>query len=583
MRCRPERWWRGLPALALVWAAAAWVIPALESDLAGQLKERLAAGPEGWASVEMAGRDAALTGEAPSREARDRALAALDLPGLRRVEDRTTLQAVPGNYEWSALREPDRLVLRGLVPDPATRRALLEEAGRIAPSLRIDDEAGQREGAPPAFAAGAAAALRALLALERGQATLLGPTLGLQGIAGSAEGYNRAAALLGSLPEGVEAGRIEITPPTLSPFRFALARAGDRLTLDGHVPSEPLRADLVAAARRSVPEAVVEDRMQTALGAPPDLDLTGFAARALDVLARLDDGRVGIEERRVTAQGRTGDKGALGAIEAALRATAAGPLELAALDLRAVPVVPYTFAARRGGGALTLSGHVPDEASRAELLRAARRGVLGDRIVDRVRLADGAPAGFAAAAGYLLDALGQLAAGEASLNGTALTLRGEGLYPQATEALQARAAGSVPAGFTASVALSVRGAEAALDAEACRRALAAIVERGAIQFEPNSAAFRRPSYGTLDDVARVARRCAARIEIGGHLDAEANAEATRDLSLRRAQAVRDHLVRAGVEPGRLEAVGYGGTRPLVPNEGEDNRARNQRIEFTVKG
>ena len=54
------------------------------------------------------------------------------------------------------------------------------------------------------------------------------------------------------------------------------------------------------------------------------------------------------------------------------------------------------------------------------------------------------------------------------------------------------------------------------------------------------------------------------------------------LSERRAQSIVSCLTTAGVDAKMLAAVGYGETRPVAPNDTPENRAKNRRIEFTVK-
>ena len=66
------------------------------------------------------------------------------------------------------------------------------------------------------------------------------------------------------------------------------------------------------------------------------------------------------------------------------------------------------------------------------------------------------------------------------------------------------------------------------------------------------------------------------------LDASDNQGAAgynRRLSLACAEAVRDWLVGQGIEAGRLTTRGYGATAPTAPNDTEEGRARNRRIEF----
>lgn len=72
------------------------------------------------------------------------------------------------------------------------------------------------------------------------------------------------------------------------------------------------------------------------------------------------------------------------------------------------------------------------------------------------------------------------------------------------------------------------------------------------------------------------------VEIQGHVDPGADAAAAQQFSHERALAVRSALIEGGIAPARLEAVGYGATRPLVPNITAANRARNRRIELVIK-
>lgn len=70
-------------------------------------------------------------------------------------------------------------------------------------------------------------------------------------------------------------------------------------------------------------------------------------------------------------------------------------------------------------------------------------------------------------------------------------------------------------------------------------------------------------------------------EVSGHTDNIGSAEANMTLSLNRAHSVRDYLVKAGIDASRLTYKGFGSTKPSVPNDTEENRAKNRRIEFKI--
>ena len=72
------------------------------------------------------------------------------------------------------------------------------------------------------------------------------------------------------------------------------------------------------------------------------------------------------------------------------------------------------------------------------------------------------------------------------------------------------------------------------------------------------------------------------IDVAGHTESVGAAESNLELSRRRAEAVVAFLKDAGVDVGRISSVGYGETKPIAPNDTADGRARNRRIEFSVK-
>lgn len=72
-----------------------------------------------------------------------------------------------------------------------------------------------------------------------------------------------------------------------------------------------------------------------------------------------------------------------------------------------------------------------------------------------------------------------------------------------------------------------------------------------------------------------------KIEVSGHTDDVGNATYNQQLSEKRAKAVYEYLTNKGIDPGRLQAKGYGQSKPVAPNDSEENRRQNRRIEFSV--
>ena len=103
-----------------------------------------------------------------------------------------------------------------------------------------------------------------------------------------------------------------------------------------------------------------------------------------------------------------------------------------------------------------------------------------------------------------------------------------------------------------------------------------------IFFDHNKWSIRRESLVSLDKIADVLKKYPdVRVRIEGHTDAVDTEQYNQWLSNQRANAVRDALVQRGIGKERLEAVGYGESRPIATNDNPEGRAENRRIEFKV--
>jgi outer membrane protein OmpA-like peptidoglycan-associated protein len=107
--------------------------------------------------------------------------------------------------------------------------------------------------------------------------------------------------------------------------------------------------------------------------------------------------------------------------------------------------------------------------------------------------------------------------------------------------------------------------------------------KGKVYFDTNRAIVQERSFVLLDEVAAVmkAHPEVTRVGIDGHTDSVGGEAINQRLSEARARAVRDYLVKAGVEEARLEPRGFGVTKPLASNETPEGREQNRRVEFIV--
>jgi outer membrane protein OmpA-like peptidoglycan-associated protein len=257
------------------------------------------------------------------------------------------------------------------------------------------------------------------------------------------------------------------------------------------------------------------------------------------------------------------------------------------------------------GGELTVAAAVPDRRLRDELLAAAVTASEGalttDVIVDgKVGVPPvGAFPGIAAAltavpgnhsvtiegdsvvvAGVVPDT-----AALKRLSGQVLAATRE-VLPEAT--LDNRlvlegspeAGGSSPVGSVSAGGRGSAGGDMASGGTVAEQ-LAAAVDGEAITFRSGSLVLSTADHALLDRVARVLAASDVTVLVAGHSDARGPLGFNQLLSADRARAVVAYLTERGVPAGRMRAVGFGADEPLQPNDSDEGRAANRRVEIIL--
>ncbi len=103
-----------------------------------------------------------------------------------------------------------------------------------------------------------------------------------------------------------------------------------------------------------------------------------------------------------------------------------------------------------------------------------------------------------------------------------------------------------------------------------------------IEFETGRAQIKPVSFPILDEVLSLLKgRPSMKIGVYGHTDSKGVPANNLRLSKERAAAVRTHLEQKGIAAARLKSEGFGQTKPVAPNETDDGRAKNRRVEFKI--
>ncbi|HNO69268.1 MAG TPA: OmpA family protein, partial [Pseudomonadota bacterium] len=104
-----------------------------------------------------------------------------------------------------------------------------------------------------------------------------------------------------------------------------------------------------------------------------------------------------------------------------------------------------------------------------------------------------------------------------------------------------------------------------------------------IYFETDKDIIKPISYPILDAIAATLKGNPQilEIEVQGHADERGDDAHNLDLTDRRAKAVRVYLIDKGIDGNRLQAHGYGETKPVCMEHNEDCWSRNRRVEFVI--
>jgi len=509
----------------------------------------------------------------------------------------------PVALSWSALKNPTGIVLSGMAPSAAakaavTAAAVIATTGTVTDNLVVQGNIDGNIASPPDYAAATNFALGQLAALSTGQASLNGPALVVTGNAPNAAIKTGVdAALAAALPAGMRLARADVVapappppppppppvvaappPPQPVPLVWAAAKDNNGITLTGLVPSDAVRSAIIAAARAATTGAVIDNmRLQAVVATPPDQATS--AAFALQQLGRLSTGQAALAGPALTLSGIAGSPDAKRMVDQAMTGTLPGAARLAQVG---VAVRPYAMEAQADKSGIALTGYVPDQATRTELVNAAEAAGFRGKIRDELQIVGGAPANFGGATRVALSNLLRLDLGTVRVDDQTISLQGMTCRDVIKQEVETGSRVGLPVGFAGQGQVSIRQT----GCTNCQLELDSATKGRAILFQQSSdeLAADASTIAVVDEVARVLQACpTARIAVEGHtnLDGERRGYPNKTLSEKRAEAVIGALVARGVAANRFMPVGFGADKPLIPHGTAAAREQNRRVQFTI--
>jgi len=228
-------------------------------------------------------------------------------------------------------------------------------------------------------------------------------------------------------------------------YVWTASRRNNRIRLSGYAPSIDTRRAILGVTKASFPGFEIVDRTTLARGSSSsDVWLAGVSF-ALKQLTAIKRGDVRLEDLGLTVTGQAEDVTAYRTIKQALANSVPKGISVTA-DLVTAPVAsPYMWAAHSADGRLVLSGHVPNDAVRADLVAAAKEGLPRAAIVDQMQPGEGAPQGWVDIAVAILREMGRLQGGGADMKDATLVVSGLAADAATAEAIRATLRAAVPA------------------------------------------------------------------------------------------------------------------------------------------
>ncbi len=538
----------------------------------------------------------------------DRALGALqnalaELPEGLALGPVNMAPVLAAPYTWTAEFDGTRIAVSGHVPE----QALVERIRTADVSgLPIATGLALASGAPDGFAELSRTLIEQLARLDHGSASIVD---GVSRISGAPPSFEVAQAITDSLPGSI----VQLAPPPVSDYWVSVTRQeGGVLVFDGYAPDQ---ATVTAFAEHANADV---NFLKLGSGAPA-LYQSGVDF-GLNLLDQMAEGRFVLNETILTLSGIAGASPAYQTILTSLENDLPQGLQLAAIEISPPPLSEYSFSVQRDEtGAITLSGFLPDPASRDNLLALA-----GPGSTSSADYASGQPDDFLASAEQAIDLLKWLDTGAAAFDGTSWTISGTPSTALDKASLEAEFAVKQLAEKGWQLDLSERAAppeapaqeaepQPAPETEAapvedaapvqpvaetpeapivpqtspdqlalCRDRIAELSAHNAILFQSGNAIIADSADAELDRFGEALALCPdTKIYVEGHTDSDGDDQRNLALSVARAEAVVNALIERNVDPARLYAIGYGESQPVADNATQDGKRQNRRIVVTI--
>lgn len=225
---------------------------------------------------------------------------------------------------------------------------------------------------------------------------------------------------------------------------------------------------------------------------------------------------------------------------------------------------------------IVIEGVVPNDASKQAILMKMRLVYGADQVVDKIQIRPvSAPNGWSDSVTQLIqNDLKKISQGKLTVRGTQVDLTGKLANPTEIQAMQNLYQSLVAAPYRFNSQFSANQAEQQLLDDTLKNRI--------IEFESGSAVLTATGMQILNEMANALNRVQNKnVKIIGHTDNQGQADKNMQLSLQRAETVKQYLISKNIDKNRLSTQGLGASKAVADNATAEGRKKNRRIEFEV--
>lgn len=261
-------------------------------------------------------------------------------------------------------------------------------------------------------------------------------------------------------------------------------------------------------------------------------------------------------------------------------------LESAGVAPVTTPLVSSNLEARLFNGKVTLTGSLPDQAAKAQVLGRAKELYGANNFIDNLKVSHqtGFPhaSWFSSALALMPFANRVNNEGGFAIDGNTAIVRGLVETDEVKSKLIADAISAAGSGVRVEDKVMVKGKVTAAQATDFQAKLNQMIAGKIVEFDTNSDVLTDKGKAVLVEMVKVLSEAPGiPVEVSGHTDSRGNPALNEDLSQRRARTCLRYLAQKGVDARRLSSKGYGSSKPIADNNTLEGQQRNRRIEFTV--